>query len=1003
MKSVPSALAALALAVGSVLVPIGASSAAAQPAASGGVVVIANGWSPPDVGAAAPLAGRLDAVVLYSSSDSLGSVTVAALKRLRPARVVLMGGTAALNDDVDAEVRSAVPGVQVQRLSGTDRIDTAAQAALTAPMVPAGRPVVIANGWSPPDVGAAAPLADALGGSVLLAQKNALGAATVNALGQLAPSRVVIVGGTSALDSGIEQELDSVVPGVPAQRLGGADRTDTAGRGAELAGVPAGSPVVLASGWSPPDVGVAAPLAAAIDGTVLFLYRGSLGEHTAGALRRLAPKQVTVVGDTDAVPAAVQTEIADLLPSATVQRIAGKDRKATAADAARYATGDASVLVAEDKSDGDEVTTSIAAGLHHTCWLRPNGTIACRGADKYGRLEAPLGTFIAISAGQTHNCGLRTDRSITCWGAQSEGLWDNPNAGQADAPTGTFTAVTAGQFHSCGLRTDKTIACWGADNPRSARNVGQSDAPNGTFTAVEAGLLHTCGIRTDRTVVCWGAENYESDGDGPSSPTSAPEGTFSALAAGSSHTCGIRTSGKIACWGNSEDGKTVAPDGSFSAITAGESHTCGLRRDHTVTCWGFNGNGQTDALDGSYSLISAGFASTCGLRADGNIVDCWGLGYLTPPKGSFREVRLGLWHECAWKTGPNINDAVRFCQAAVRHLACAVRSSGGLACWGPAAKLNLGPNNGPPHRLRDVPSGTFAALATPVIPISCALKTSGSAVCWGRANGYKPPFSYTQLAVGKGRSVDVPFGTWHVCGLRTTGSVACWSGLGASEYGGVGLTDAPPGRFSAITSGSDALSCGLHSDQTISCWQVNSYGGALTVLDGVPTGQFKSIATGARNSCAIRIDDSVACWSYSIKNLRDDGGYDPAYVAEGFETPSGHFSSINMESGVACGIRTDQSLACWGPYVGELQHVPAGRFSELALAHTFACGLRTDKTVACWGIDSETLVNVPAGEFSSVSVGFSDACAIGANETVICWGLSSSIVLTNDDGASGDV
>ena len=247
-------------------------------------MVIANGWSPSDIGAAAPLAGRLDAVVLYSSSYSLGTTTVTALERLQPARVVLMGGRAALTDGVAAQVRATVPGVEVRRLSGTDRVDTAAQAALAAPVVSANRPVVIANGWSPPDVGTAAPLADWLGGSVLFAHKSALGDATIEALQRLRPSRVIIVGGTAALDAGTEAELGWAMPGVPIQRLGGVDRTDTAGQGAALAEVAADSPVVIASGWSSPDMGVAAPLAATIDGDGAVLLPRLAGRvHLCGA------------------------------------------------------------------------------------------------------------------------------------------------------------------------------------------------------------------------------------------------------------------------------------------------------------------------------------------------------------------------------------------------------------------------------------------------------------------------------------------------------------------------------------------------------------------------------------------------------------------------------------------------------------------------------------------------------------------------------------------------
>lgn len=315
------------------------SPAQAQSVPQDGVVMIANGWSPADVGALAPLAGRLDAVMLYASRNGLHGPSVAALQRLQPARVVLIGGRTALNNSVSAQVRSILPGVVVQRLSGMDRVETAARAALVAPVMPQDRPVVIANGWSSADVGVAAPLAGELGGSVLFAHENALGDATVYALRRLRPSRVVIVGGTAALDAGTETELGVVVPGIPTERLAGVDRTDTAVRGAALARVATGSPVVIVNGWSSSDVGIAAPLAAAVDGTVMFSHGSSLGKHTVAALLRLAPNQVTLVGDTDAVPHEVYTEIAELVPSTSVQRISGRERTEIAAKAALYAAG----------------------------------------------------------------------------------------------------------------------------------------------------------------------------------------------------------------------------------------------------------------------------------------------------------------------------------------------------------------------------------------------------------------------------------------------------------------------------------------------------------------------------------------------------------------------------------------------------------------------------------------------------------------------------------------
>ena len=94
------------------------------------------------------------------------------------------------------------------------------------------QPVVIANGWSASDVGTAAPLAASLGGSVLYANTHSLGDPTVDALEQLKPSQIILVGGTAALSAKIEEELGQVVPDVPIERLAGTDRIDTAAKGA---------------------------------------------------------------------------------------------------------------------------------------------------------------------------------------------------------------------------------------------------------------------------------------------------------------------------------------------------------------------------------------------------------------------------------------------------------------------------------------------------------------------------------------------------------------------------------------------------------------------------------------------------------------------------------------------------------------------------------------------------------------------------------------------------
>ncbi|WP_420626093.1 cell wall-binding repeat-containing protein [Candidatus Poriferisodalis sp.] len=130
-------------------------------------LVVANGWSPPDIGAATALAARSGrSAVLYTERDSLPDASAALLRDYDVARVVLVGGTAAISGEVqDAVAAAAGSGASISRLTGTDRIDTAAQAARrvlgNAAAAPEGVTLVIANGWSAPDVGVAAALAAA--------------------------------------------------------------------------------------------------------------------------------------------------------------------------------------------------------------------------------------------------------------------------------------------------------------------------------------------------------------------------------------------------------------------------------------------------------------------------------------------------------------------------------------------------------------------------------------------------------------------------------------------------------------------------------------------------------------------------------------------------------------------------------------------------------------------------------------------------------------------------
>ena len=126
-------------------------------------VVLANGWSLSDVGTAASVVatGGADAV-LYAHKDRLGDSTAEALRAAQPQRVLVVGGTAALSAEVEAELAEILAEASIERLGGTTRIETSALSAERALDADAEM-LVVAQGWSDAEVGIAASLAAAHG------------------------------------------------------------------------------------------------------------------------------------------------------------------------------------------------------------------------------------------------------------------------------------------------------------------------------------------------------------------------------------------------------------------------------------------------------------------------------------------------------------------------------------------------------------------------------------------------------------------------------------------------------------------------------------------------------------------------------------------------------------------------------------------------------------------------------------------------------------------------
>ena len=204
---------------------------------NGGVttLIIASGETEVDAVAAAGLAGNLNAAVLLTRSSRLPHNVARFIDEHNVTDVIVVGGTASVSDDVVTMIEGLGSDPDVSRVAGSDRYATAAA---IGDRLGGPNPTwcgsdqtaaILVNGTSMgrADAVAIGPLAYALGLPVLLTAADELPQSTEDFLVDNKVERVVIVGGTSAVSAGIEDDLVEEVGVVNTQRISGGSAAGT--------------------------------------------------------------------------------------------------------------------------------------------------------------------------------------------------------------------------------------------------------------------------------------------------------------------------------------------------------------------------------------------------------------------------------------------------------------------------------------------------------------------------------------------------------------------------------------------------------------------------------------------------------------------------------------------------------------------------------------------------------------------------------------------------------
>lgn len=241
----------------------------------------------------------------------------------------------------------------VNRLAGSGRYETAES--ISKDGWKSASTVYIARGDSFPDALAGAPLAYQEDAPILLTERNRLSFATKREVERLGTGKVVILGGPSAIEKSVEEELIDL--GLKVERISGSNRYDTAKKIADKLNNKTGLAMVV-YGENFPDALAAAPVAAKNGYPILLTESDRIPYDTQTALKGIS--RTYVIGG----ESVIADKVSHRLPNPT--RISGQNRFETAANIMKELNiQPKEIVIANGHAYPDALTGSVLAAKNN--------------------------------------------------------------------------------------------------------------------------------------------------------------------------------------------------------------------------------------------------------------------------------------------------------------------------------------------------------------------------------------------------------------------------------------------------------------------------------------------------------------------------------------------------------------------------------------------------------------------------------------------------------------
>ena len=307
------------------------------------------------------------------------------------------------------------------------------------------------------------------------------------------------------------------------------------------------------------------------------------------------------------------------------------------------------------------------------------------------------------------------------------------------------------------------------------------------------------------------------------------------------------------------------------------------------------------------------------------------------------------------------------------------------------------------------------------LAVACAIRTTGVMLCWGdNSNGMLgrgvfstgtnctnqigtsgPCGPAPALVAGGNNFRAVSVGVDHVCAIQwSTGAAFCWGNNSVGQLGSpasklvlVPTAVAPPSgsstalAFSSIAAGSTE-SCGVTAAQQLFCW-----GGKLGFAPTFVSNGVASVSEAVSGRCALSTSGS-ACQGFGVALLGQ--GSTASHLCEITTSGSTQCFGDNTYGQLGSGTSATGSSSANPVHVS----VPAGvAFTSVATGFSHSCALSSTKAF-CWGDNRYGQLGLDGGAadpdapqqvftsatFTKITVGSKHTCALDNSGSIWCWG-----------------